>query len=74
MVVVFVGNNGAVPGRSLVMEFVFPFDGDGLTRVCFTREEATRDVTPTTGTEACNNTQTYTRMCFVENHKWKEEI
>lgn len=63
-VVVFVGTNGAVTGRTLV-ELVFPFDDDNDVFVtdCFTREEATWDITPITGVVACNNTQTYTQMC-----------
>jgi len=64
LIVVFVDNNGAVTGRTLD-ELDFPFDNDDddvFVTDCFTREEATRDITPVIGAEACNNTQTYTQM------------
>ena len=38
-------------------------DDDVFVADCFTREEATWDITPITGVVACNNTQTYTQMC-----------
>ena len=74
LVVVVVVDNGAVPGRTLLAELVgFPFNvdgGDGLVTDGFTREGATRDITPVIGAEACNNTQTYTQMCLGKNHKF----
>ena len=75
VVVVFVADNGAVLGRTLLVELVgFPFnvDGDdGFVTDGFTREGITRDITPLIGVEACNNTQTYTQMCLgKKNHKF----
>jgi hypothetical protein len=72
LAVVFVADNGAVPGRTLMFELIgFPFDDDdGFGMDGFTREGTTRDITPVTGAEACNNTQTYTQMYLGKNQKF----
>lgn len=69
---VFVDDDGAVSGRSLLIEVLLPFDNDGLVRDCFTREGGTRVITPTVGVEACNSTQTYTQMCLAKKSQMEE--